>query len=71
MARGGALEFRVGSLRGRVVARLPVGNTGGWQRFARVTRPARPVPGVHDLYIVWRGTGVGGRLASLESYRFQ
>ena len=38
---------------------------------AAAAASGRAVSGVHDLYIVWRGTGAGGRLASLESYRFQ
>jgi glucosylceramidase len=66
----GTIEFRLGSLYGKVIARLPVKNTGGWQHFVRVAGPAVHVRGVHDLYIQWCGGNSVRRLASVQSYRF-
>ncbi len=65
----GTLEFRLGSPRGRLIARVPIGSTGGWQRFATVTARAHGARGEHNLYVIWRGAP-GGRLATLLSFRF-
>ena len=65
----GTLEFRLDSLHGRLIARLPISGTGSWQSFRSVTGRVRGVRGTHQLYIVWRGAP-GGRLASLLSFHF-
>ena len=65
----GALQFRLRSPHGRLIAQVPSVSTGGWQRFRAVSARVHAVSGVHAMYIVWRGPPKE-RLASLLSFRF-
>lgn len=68
----GALEFHLDSPAGRLVARLPVASTGGWQSWKQVSSPAGVVRGKHDLYVVWKGGSAGADgLANLLSFQFR
>lgn len=67
----GTLAFHLGSPAGRLLARLPITGTGGWQSWREVAGRAAAPPGRHDIYIVWRpGRSGSGRLASLLSFEF-
>ena len=68
----GKLEFHLGSPTGRLIARLPVRGTGGWQSWKEVSGAAEPVAGKHDLYIVWRAASAGtAGSANLLSFQFR
>lgn len=56
---GGTLEFHLDSMSGILVgtATLPV--TGGWQTWQTVNTAINGTSGVHDLYIVFRGSSGG------------
>jgi glucosylceramidase len=66
--KGGTLEFHLDTLTGPLVgtATLPV--TGGWQTWTTVSAPISPASGVHDLYILFRGTT---SIANLNWFKFQ
>ncbi|MEO3859057.1 carbohydrate-binding protein [Acrocarpospora sp. B8E8] len=65
---GGTLSFRYDSPTGPEVARLTVGNTGGWDNYTEVTGPVtKPDDNTHDLYLVFNGTGT---LYDVDSYTF-
>ena len=53
---GGTLEFHQDSVGGTLLgtATLPV--TGGWQNWTTVSAPITGATGVHDLYLVFKGT---------------
>jgi len=66
----GTLEFHLGSPSGRMIARLPVRATGGWQSWRKVSGGVEVVPGKHDLYIVWKAARAGADgLANLLSFQ--
>ncbi|HEX2585056.1 MAG TPA: glycoside hydrolase family 43 protein [Steroidobacteraceae bacterium] len=54
---GGRIEVHLDSLTGSMIASLPVGNTGGWQKWRVNTTRASNVRGTHDLYFVFKGEG--------------
>lgn len=57
---GGTLEFRLDGSSGRLVGSIKIPNTGGWQTWQTVSAPVSGAAGVHDLYLVFRGTsGIG------------
>jgi glucosylceramidase len=66
---GGTLEFHLDSASGTLVgtATLPV--TGGWSTWQTVNATASGASGVHDLYIVFRGTTAG--IANVNWFQFQ
>ena len=54
--RGGRIELRVDSLRGRQLGTIEIGATGGWEQFREFSAfLPRITTGVHDLYLVFRG----------------
>ena len=59
--RGGAIEVRIDSLGGRLLGRLQVPATGGWEQWQTLTldldySPAtNPLPATADLYLVFTG----------------
>ena len=69
--RGGAIEVRIDSLGGKVIARLEVGHTGGWEKWKEEVVDLRtPVAGVHDLYFVFRGRK-GVKICSFDWWKFR
>ncbi|MGA8940099.1 MAG: carbohydrate-binding protein [Acidobacteriaceae bacterium] len=56
---GGTLEFHLDSATGPLIATAALPVTGGWQTWQTVTAPASGASGVHDLYIVFRGSTAG------------
>ncbi|GAA1015198.1 glycosyl hydrolase [Acrocarpospora pleiomorpha] len=65
---GGTLSFRYDLPTGPEVARLTIGNTGGWDNYTEVTGAVtKPDDNTHDLYLVFNGTGT---LYDVDSYTF-
>ena len=54
--RGGAIELRLDSVGGQMVAKLNVPGTGGWEQWQTLTCDfTERVSGIHDLYFVFTG----------------
>jgi len=65
----GTVEFRLDSLTGPVVARVPVSNTGGWQSWiSRTVSLSGSATGKHRLYAVF--TGPGGDFVNVNWFQF-
>lgn len=52
---GGQIELRLDSLEGEVLGTLNIPYTGEWENWKEFTVKVKSVPGVHDLYLVFRG----------------
>ena len=64
--RGGRIELRVDSLKGRSLGSIDIEGTNGWERFQTFTISLpRITTGVHDLYLVFHGRK-GPKLFNLE-----
>jgi glucosylceramidase len=59
---GGSLEFRLDSPTGPLVGSTSVPVTGGWQTWQTVGSTASAASGVHDLYVVFKGSSSIGNL---------
>jgi glucosylceramidase len=57
--QGGSLEFHLDSMSGPLVSAATLPMTGGWQAWTTVTAAVTGASGVHDLYIVFRGSSAG------------
>lgn len=66
---GGVVEVRIDSPAGRLLGRVEVPRTGGWQLWRDCSCPVEPVSGVHALYLVFHGRE--GRLFDLNDFRFE
>lgn len=54
--RGGQMEVRIDSIKGRLLCRLEVPGTGGWEQWQTLTADfTEKVVGHHDLYFVFTG----------------
>ena len=54
--RGGQIEVRVDSLKGKLLCKLEVPATGGWEKWQTLTADfTELVKGRHDLYLVFTG----------------
>ncbi|NBI30104.1 carbohydrate-binding protein [Chengkuizengella marina] len=57
---GGTIEFRLDSTSGPLIGAVNITNTGGWQNWITNTATISNAEGIHDLYIVFKGsTGIG------------
>lgn len=65
---GGNIELRLGGKTGTLIGTCAVSPTGGWQMWEMVSCDVSDVEGVHDLYLVF--TGSGGPLFNLDWYQF-
>lgn len=54
---GGTAEFHLDSLTGPLVATAALPITGSWETWETVTASVSGASGVHDLYVVFKGTG--------------
>ena len=69
--RGGSIEVRIDSLEGKVIARLDVPHTGGWEKWKEEVYDIRtPVIGVHDLYFVFKGRK-GVKVCNFDWWQFR
>ena len=59
---GGTVEFHLDSVGGAVIASVTGPVTGGWQTWTTVTSTESGASGVHDLYVVFKGTTSIGNL---------
>ena len=54
--RGGQIEVRLDSIKGKLACRLEVPATGGWEKWQTLTADfTEIVKGRHDLYLVFKG----------------
>ncbi len=68
-AGSGAVQYRIDSTTGPVIATIPVSNTGGWQSWTSVTTAlSASVTGRHTVYATF--TGSGGDFVNLNWFRF-
>ena len=58
----GTLEVRLDATNGTRIANLTIPNTGGWQSWQTITAVVTAATGVHDVYLVFRGSGSIGNL---------
>jgi glucosylceramidase len=57
---GGTMEFRLDGVTGPLIGSVTIPFTGGWQEWRTASGKISGASGLHDLYIVFRGTqGVG------------
>lgn len=69
--RGGTIEVHMDSLKGPVVAALDITGTGGWENWRTFeTQAQTEVPGVHDIYFVFKGRK-GPKLFNLDYWTFK
>ncbi len=55
-SNGGVIELRLDNLYGEVIGTLPVPYTGGWDVWTTKTTAVTGAAGVHDLFLVFKGT---------------
>jgi hypothetical protein len=66
---GGVIEVWAGGTAGKLIAKIEVGNTGGWKNWKEVAAPVSEwKPGKYDLTLVFRGNG--DFLLNLDWIRF-
>ncbi len=65
---GGTLEFHLDSVTGALIGTTTVPVTGGWQTWTTVSAPIAGATGVHDLYLVFKGTT---SIGNVNWFRFQ
>ena len=54
--RGGQIEVRIDSIKGKLACKLEVPGTGGWEKWQTLTADfTEQVKGRHDLYLVFKG----------------
>ncbi|MDE6327967.1 MAG: glycoside hydrolase family 43 protein [Duncaniella sp.] len=69
--RGGTLEVRLDKVDGELVASLNVPGTGGWEEWKYIETPTlTEIPGVHDIYFVFKGRK-GPKLFNLDYWQFK
>jgi len=54
---GGSIELRLDSAKGKLAGTLAVSGTGGWQTWTTKSCPVTGATGIHDLYLVFTGSG--------------
>ncbi len=64
---GGSVEFRLDGPTGFRISSVTMPNTGDWQTFTNVSGSVSGASGVHDLYLVFKGTS---GVANLNSFQF-
>lgn len=68
--RGGAMEVRLDSVRGRKIAEVATTGTGGWERWKKFkTEKLEETSGVHDVFFVFKGRK-GPKLFNLDWWKF-
>lgn len=66
---GGSIELRLDAVDGALVGTCNVSPTGAWQTWQLVSCDVSDASGVHDLYLVFRGSD--GFLFNLDWWQFQ
>lgn len=57
-ATPGAIEFRLDSVDGPILATVDPKRTGSWQTYVTLNQEVAETTGVHDVFAVFRGAGV-------------
>jgi len=65
----GRIEFRLDAVGGPLVGSVDVPTTGSWQSFTDVATSISGATGVHDLYLVFRGSS--GFLLDVDYFEFE
>lgn len=69
--RGGAIEVRLDSVEGPVLAELNVPGTGGWETWEYIETPLKAdATGVHDIYLMFKGRK-GPKLFNFDYWQFK
>jgi hypothetical protein len=55
--QGATLEFRIDNQAGEIIGSIPVAPTGGAANYALLTAMAKPVSGVHTVFLLAHGRG--------------
>jgi len=55
--QGAALEFRLDNPAGEIIGSVPVAPTGGASKYALLTASAKPVRGIHTVFLMAHGRG--------------
>lgn len=64
--QGGAVEFHLDSVRGKMFARVDVPRTGGWEKFQVMHADVQELPtGKHEVFLVFKGLK-GQKLMNLD-----
>jgi len=56
---GGNIELRLDSAKGKLAGTCTVAGTGGWQTWTTKSCPVSGATGVHDLFLMFTGSGTG------------
>ncbi len=64
----GSIELRLDGTTGELIGTCNVSGTGGWQSWQIVSCDVTTVSGIHDLYLMFEGSG--GPLFNLDWYQF-
>ncbi|MDD6028910.1 MAG: family 43 glycosylhydrolase [Bacteroidales bacterium] len=68
--RGGAIEVRLDSIKGKKIAEIRTRNTGGWNNWTSIKSDVeKGVGGIHDVYFVFVGEK-GVKLMNLNWWQF-
>ncbi len=59
---GGTLEFRLDNPTGVLISSVSITNTSGWQTWRTMSAPVLGASGLHNLYLVFKGTISVGNL---------
>ncbi|MGA9672646.1 MAG: carbohydrate-binding protein, partial [Terracidiphilus sp.] len=65
---GGTAEFHLDGVDGPLVATATLPVTGGWQTWETVAANATGASGIHDVYVVFKGTG---SIANVNWFEFK
>lgn len=69
--RGGSIDVRIDSINGKLLTRLDVPHTGGWEQWQTIVADLfTPAIGVHDLYFVFHGRK-GVKLMNFDWWQFR
>ncbi|MCL6605712.1 MAG: carbohydrate-binding protein [Paenibacillus sp.] len=67
---GGNIELYLDSADGTLIGTLPISNTGGENSWKTKTTSVSSATGVHDLYMVYKGSSTGN-LFKVDSWQFE
>lgn len=68
---GGTIEVKLDSAPwGKVIARVPVPATGGWEKWQTLSVPVNQAVGKHDVYFIFSGER-GAPLFNFDSWEFK
>ncbi|BDD02345.1 family 43 glycosylhydrolase [Persicobacter psychrovividus] len=64
--RVGNFEIRLGHPKGELIADFSVEHTGGWNQWMTLNTPMKPVKGVHDIVVVFKGEWGSDKVVNLN-----